>query len=234
MVGVVDIFRVLAHSDGCLVCACPAARHLASGQVPSQESNAVVLACTRRHSKIVAGGKLGTRSATHDASPADRRACVIGPAELFGCSRRGGMSERSVLLPSTWPRLSEKRDHHRHKCPQYPRIRFNSHRIGPPRLRLAHIRGSPEPVVKQIIDRHASPNGRVSLNRELCASETTQLPSSAPSRHTSTTGNQCSVLKADKLGSRQYLLTDKRAFAWYLQLRGRGPCHWLRACRRNH
>ena len=38
----------------------------------------VVLANTRRRSKIVAGGKLGAVNATHDANPADRRVCAIG------------------------------------------------------------------------------------------------------------------------------------------------------------
>ena len=93
MVGVSDIFTVLAHSDGCLVCASPGAHHQASDKVPSQESNAVVLANTRRRLKIVAGGKLGASNATHDASPADRRVCVIGHAELFV---QGGRADREL------------------------------------------------------------------------------------------------------------------------------------------
>ena len=83
MHGVSGIFTVLPNVDGCLVCAGPGAHHQASEKVPSRESNAVVLANTRRRSKIVAGGKLGASSATNDASPADRRVCVIGRAELF-------------------------------------------------------------------------------------------------------------------------------------------------------
>ena len=59
-----DIFTVLAHSDGCLVCAGPAAHRQANDKVPNQESSAVVLANTWRHSKIVAGGELGASSAT--------------------------------------------------------------------------------------------------------------------------------------------------------------------------
>ena len=62
-----DIFTVLAHSDWCRVFAGPAARHQANEKVPSQESNAIFLANTRRRSKIVVRGKLGASSATHDA-----------------------------------------------------------------------------------------------------------------------------------------------------------------------
>ena len=73
-----DIFRVLAHSDWCRVCAGPAAHHQASEEVPNQESNAVVLANTRRHFQMVAGSNLVARSV-----PANRRVGAIGRVELF-------------------------------------------------------------------------------------------------------------------------------------------------------
>ena len=74
-----DIFTVLAHSDWCRAGAGQAARHQANWKVPPlpHESNAVVLANTRRRSKIVAGGPLRASGATHDASPANRRVWAL-------------------------------------------------------------------------------------------------------------------------------------------------------------
>ena len=54
----------------------------ANEKVPNQERNAVVLGKTLRHSQIVAGGKLGARSVTQEASPT-RRVGAIGRVELF-------------------------------------------------------------------------------------------------------------------------------------------------------
>ena len=90
----VVIFTVLAHSDCCQAGAGQAARHQASGKkYPARKVMPVVIANTRRRSKIVASGNLRASDATHDSL-------------LF-------------WRPSTWPRsplykwqclLPEKRD----------------------------------------------------------------------------------------------------------------------------
>ena len=89
-----DLLTVLAHSDWCWVCAGQAAHHLENGHVSSEESNAVVLANTRKRSKIVSGSKLGASSATHDASPADTRVCAIGRVELFVLGNGAGRTQQ--------------------------------------------------------------------------------------------------------------------------------------------
>ena len=76
-----DILTVLAHSDWCRACAGQAARH-------RHESNAVVLANTRRRSEIVARCKLRDSCATHDASPANSRVWCNRARPAF-CSGRG-------------------------------------------------------------------------------------------------------------------------------------------------
>ena len=123
----------LAHSKLPEVGAGRAARHPASGQGPSQAGNALVLIDTRERSETVARDKLVNKIASHHASLASSRVRAIQRFELSvlgegtvrtpqqgrcnatgelqtlcgnWCGRQSGVSELSILSPSTWPHSS--------------------------------------------------------------------------------------------------------------------------------